>query len=394
VYNENNQQPTTNNQHLQYDTIDWLRFPLVIFVIFIHSFGLPETVNLKEINYSAFSSMDMYNIIRIIVREISSICNSGFFLFSGFLFFVNVEVWNKTIYFKKIKARIHTLLIPYLLWNSINVLIRPIIIIGGRLIKKDGGWERMPIFFNELLEKGIWNIFWHYNTWGNKTNILGWPRPSMGPFSVPMWFLQTLIVLTILTPIIYLICKYFKKYGIILLGLLYYTGIWFSIPGFSIAPLFFFTFGAYLGIYKRNLVSELREYKVFWYIVVIITLLPSVYYDYDGQTTYNYFSPVFILAMVISAINIVSLLIEKGKLKTNHILTQATFFVYGIHTVLVLSIVGLIFDVIFKPKTPIILTIRYFAVPIITAYLCVLIYCIMKKIMPKILGLLTHVTQA
>jgi hypothetical protein len=267
------------------------------------------------------------------------------------------------------------------------VLIRPIIILGGRIIKKDGDWGRFSIFLNELLDKGIWNIFWHYNTWGTGTNILGWLKPNMGPFSVPMWFLQTLIVLSLLTPIIYLICKYLKLYGIILLGLLYYTGIWFSIPGIGIGAFFFFTLGAYFGIYKKNLILALRRYKIFWYTISIVTLMLSVYYD--GLKTYDYFMPIFILAMVISAVNIVSYLIEKEKLKVNHILVQATFFVYAIHTVLVLSIVGLVFDIIFKPRGTIILTIRYFTVPVVTAYVCVLIYCIMKKTMPKILKIVS-----
>jgi hypothetical protein len=146
---------------------------------------------------------------------------------------------------------------------------------------------------------------------GTGTNILGWLRPSMGPFSVPMWFLQTLIVLSLLTPIIYLICKYLKLYGIILLGLLYYTGIWFSIPGLSIGAVFFFTLGAYFGIYKKNLILELQRYKIFCYTISIVTLIPSVYYD--GLRTYDYFMPIFILAMVISAVNIASYLIEKNR---------------------------------------------------------------------------------
>jgi hypothetical protein len=323
------------------------------------------------------------------VREIALICNPGFFLFSGYLFFFNINVWNKTIYINKLKVRIKSLLIPYVLWNLINVIIQPLIIIGGCVIKKDGNWNRLSIFFNELIEKRIWNIFWHYNTWGTGTNILGWPKPNMGPFSVPMWFLQTLIVLTILTPIIYLICKYLKKYGIILLGSLYYTGIWFSIPGFGISPIFFFSFGAYFGIYKKYLTLELRKYKLFWYLISLLTLLPSVYYDYDGQTSYNYFSSIFIFAMVISTINITSSLIEKGKIKPNHTLSKATFFIYAVHTVLVLNIMGIIFDIIFKSKIPIILIIRYFTVPITTAYICVLIYYIMKKVMPKTLNLLS-----
>jgi hypothetical protein len=342
---------------------------------------------MQEINYSALSGIDIYNIIRISIRKIALICNSGFFLFSGYLFFLNVNSWSKEIYLKKLKIRIKTLFMPYISWNIINVLIRPIIIIGGRIIKKDGDWGRVSIFFNELLDKGILNIFLHYNKWGTGTNILCWLRPSMGPFSVPMWFLQTLIVLSLLTPIIYLICKYLKLYGIILLGLLYYTGIWFSIPGLGIGAVFFFTLGAYFGVYKKNLILELRRYKIFWYTISIVTLAPSVYYN--GLRTYDYFLPIFILGMVISAVNIVSYLIEKKKLKVNHILAQATFFVYAIHSVLVLSIVGLIFDIIFKPKGAIILTIRYFTVPVVTAYVCVSIYCIMKKIMPKLLKILS-----
>jgi fucose 4-O-acetylase-like acetyltransferase len=376
---------TANN--LQSETIDWLRFPLVIFVILIHSFGLP--VNLTEINYSAISGMDIYNVIRIFIREIAGICNSVFFLFSGYLFFSNINMFNKETYTKKLKSRIKTLLVPYILWNIICVIIRFVSIWGGRIIKKDGDWERFTIFFNELLDKGIWDIFWHYNTWGDRTNILGWSMPGMGPFSVPMWFLQTLIILTIMSPIIYLICKYLKIYGIILLGILYYTGIWFSISGFSIGAIFFFTLGAYYGIYKKNLINKMRQYNICWYVISILTLIPSTYYDYNGISTYNYFRPIFIIAMVISSINIASYLIEKKRVKVNKTLSQATFFVYAIHSILILTIVGIVFDKIFGSNSPIILTVRYFSVPIITAYLCVVIYCIMKKIMPKMLSYLS-----
>jgi hypothetical protein len=267
--------------------------------------------------------------------------------------------------------------------------LRPVIIFGGRIIKKDGDWERFTLFFNELIDKGLWNIFLHYNTWGDNTNIFGWSMPSMGPFSIPMWFLQTLIALTIISPAIYFICKHLKIYGVILLGVLYYTGVWFSIPGFNIAAIFFFTLGAYYGIYKKSLINEMRQHKVFWYMISVITLIPSMYCDYNGISTYNYFKPMFIIATVISSINIASYLIEREMVRVNKILSQATFFVYAMHTVLVLSIVGIVFDKIIRSNSSIILIIRYFSVPIITAYLCVAIYCVMKKTMPKMLGLLS-----
>jgi hypothetical protein len=114
-----------------------------------------------------------------------------------------------------------------------------------------------------------------------------------------------------------------------------------------------------------------------------------MYYDYNGVSTYNYFTPIFIIATVISSINIASYLIEGKIVKINKTLSRVTFFVYAVHTILVLTIVRIVFDKIFRSNSPIILFVRYFSVPIITAYLCVAIYCIMKKIMPKFLNLLS-----
>jgi peptidoglycan/LPS O-acetylase OafA/YrhL len=308
-------------------------------------------------------------------------------MFSGYLFFYNIKEWNKTVYAKKLKSRIKTLLIPYVLWNTISVLATPLVTIAGRLIKQDGDWDRLTIFINEIMEKGIWNIFWHYNTWGERTNVLGWPRPNYGPYSVPMWFLETLIVLSIFTPLVYLFCKKLKYYGIILVGILYYTGIWFLAPGIGIGPIFFFSIGAYYSIHKHNMIIELRRYKIISYIAAVITMILCVYYD--GTKTQDYIYPIYVLAGVISVVNISSYLIEKGKIKAKKLLVKSTFFVYGMHTVLVLSIVGIAFDNIIKKKSPIILVIRYFSVPLITVGICVIIYCVLGKIMPRMQKLLS-----
>jgi hypothetical protein len=238
-----------------------------------------------------------------------------------------------------------------------------------------------------LQEKGIGNIFWHYHTWGNRTNILGWETPNYGPFSIPMWFLQSLIVLSVCTPIIYIICKKFKQYGILLLGIAYYTGIWFSIPGFGIGPFFFFSVGSYYSIHKKNMVIELRRHKMSCYIISLVMLVLCIYYD--GVKMQDYFYPVYVLTGVISAVNIVSYYIEKKDKKPNKLLVKSTFFVYAMHTVLVLGMVGMIFDLIMRKNDTIILIIRYFTVPLIAVVICVLIYYVMGKIMPKILKILS-----
>jgi peptidoglycan/LPS O-acetylase OafA/YrhL len=308
-------------------------------------------------------------------------------MFSGYLFFYNIKEWNKIVYIEKLKSRIKTLLIPYVLWNTISVSVTPFVIIAGRLIKQDNEWDRLSLFFNGIMEKGIWNIYWHYNTWGERTNALGWPVPSYGPYSAPMWFLETLMVISICTPLIYLLCKKLRHYGIITLGILYYTRTWIYLPGFGIGPIFFFSIGAYYSIYKRNMVIELRRYKTISYITAIATMVLCVYYD--GIRIQDNIYPIYVLAGVISAVNIASCLMEKGKVKVNKLLSKSTFFVYAMHTVLVLSIVGMIFDCIIKSESPIVLIVRYICVPIITIIICVITYWILGKIAPMLQKILS-----
>ncbi|MDR3284097.1 MAG: acyltransferase [Treponema sp.] len=156
-----------SDSDLQSKTIAWLRLPLVICVVFIHSFGPPETAHMREINYLSISGMDMYNIIRVWGSHVVTyICNSCFFMFSGYLFFFKITKWNKETYFKKLRSRITALVVPYLLWNIIPILAVVFISITGRIIKQDGDWGRILAFFNTIRERGVWNIFWNYNQWG------------------------------------------------------------------------------------------------------------------------------------------------------------------------------------------------------------------------------------
>ena len=70
--------------------------------------------------YKIFSFENIFGI-----EYIGSIAAPGFFIISGFLFFVNIENNDKFIVIKnKIVKRIHTVLLPFLMWNSIYYMIK------------------------------------------------------------------------------------------------------------------------------------------------------------------------------------------------------------------------------------------------------------------------------
>ncbi|MDR1895717.1 MAG: acyltransferase [Prevotellaceae bacterium] len=367
---------------LQSKTIDWLRFPLAIAVVFIH---MNIVVDMQGIDYSSLSGHDIYTVsVALVSHVLANIAVPCFFMFSGFLFFYKTE-WNKKVYLNKIKSRTKTLIIPYVLWNIIAVFIFATL----KLIKMDGS---IAIYLKDLYDNGLCRIFWNYSVWGeHETNMLGWLIPHYGPYLVPLWFLRDLIIMVFLSPLVYWFVKYTKYVGIILLGILYYTKIGFIIPGFStslfLTAAFFFCLGAYFSVHEKNMVVSLRKGKLFWLLLAIVTLVLSTYYD--GSEMKKYFSPLYVLSGVITAVNISSFFIERKKIKVSDTLSKASFFIYATHGILILSWTGRLFDKIFQSESVIILLIRYICVPLICVGICLSIYCLMKRFTPKILSLLT-----
>lgn len=118
------------------------------------------------------------------------------FFISGYLFFVNIETFNKDVYFNKLKKRIKTLVVPYFLWNLIPIIFFTIILLTKYIISGFNNIDDIKNYFLSL----NWRIFWDWNIWNlERTNIRGMITPSSGPINLPLWFLRDLIVMIIIT---------------------------------------------------------------------------------------------------------------------------------------------------------------------------------------------------
>ena len=61
-------QERMNHDELKYKVFDWLRFPLIVFVVYIHSFGKP--IDFYAIDFSNPMPMDYYNLLRISISHV------------------------------------------------------------------------------------------------------------------------------------------------------------------------------------------------------------------------------------------------------------------------------------------------------------------------------------
>jgi hypothetical protein len=247
-------------------------------------------------------------------------------------------------------------------------------------------------YIHELYDRGLWRIFWNCTEWGSTdTNIFGWANPCYGPYLLPLWFLRDLIIAVFLSPLVYYFVKYARMYGVVLLGILYYAQAGIAVAGYNInqliTALFFFSIGGYFSIYGKNMVISLRKGQLYWFLAAVVFLILSTFYDDSDMK--KYFFPAYVISGVITTVNITSFLMERGKLKVYNTLSRASFFVYATHTIWVLSVARKLINFILPPDNMIILLIKFLVTPFLCAFLCVGIYLLMKRFVPKLLSILT-----
>lgn len=381
----------TNDEYSLSQAITWLRFPLALLVILIHVNPQSRDIftPISTINLQHLSIENIYSIIGRFGSYFSRIAVPFFFFTSGYYFFYKLKEWNYDTYNKKVKKRIKTLLIPYILWNILTLLFLFLTKTLGVIIQNKPV-EDFFIFVNDFR----WSeIFWNYSTWNiGKLSILGISTQMYGPILLPLWFLRDLIVVTfIFSPIIYYGIKYLKLFFIFLLCVACLAGI--SILNMNFIGLLFFSIGSYFSINHKNILSMAKKYRNIFLIFSIISLILCVYFDE------NALSDVFLLTYRIMGIPIIlyiTLYLLRNKLVFIYKnLSRTSFLVYALHTMVILKFSCLSLAIVIIEKCLLVsrFTIgyifAYFLSPLFCALLCLIIFILLKIYLPKLLVLLT-----
>lgn len=344
----------------RFDSIEVLRFPLIILVVFVHV--IPAEMHAVRLTwdidngYTLFSELISHNIGRIAVP-----C---FFLFSGFFFFLQIQTFNANIYVKQLAKRWQTLIVPYFSWNilfMIIVLVKNFIFGNLGLMKDD--------IYVSLQKHSYFEILW------------------VGPILFPLWFLRDLICMTILSPLFYLLFKSIKGFGLVLLIAVYLSGWELYIPGLSSTAILFFGAGAFMGIYKYDLMALGERYRVWKLLTAILFLGIATYFN--ATPHYEYWIRPFILFGVITILCIGTLLVKMNNLKSYFLgLSSSVFFIYAAHSVYIINWLKGGFA-----KSPLSdngwwKLLAYFTIPIICLTICLYLYRFMRKYLPIVLSVL------
>lgn len=337
--------------------LETMRFPLAFLVVIAHMVPFHTPAVTISFEYEA-----MYTFIsELISHHIAKIPVSFFFIISGYFFYYHTKNLELEQFKGKLYKKLRSLLIPYLAWNTIMLIANFTV----SFIK-----ERIFSYPAEPYTQNIYYIFWE------------------GPINFPLWYIRDLMIISILSPILFYFLKYTKLPGLLCLYIvyvLYHSSIF---PGLGMKSIFYFSVGIYLAINQIDILKFTAKNKVLVYLITFIILLFCVLSN--DSPLRELYSRVFLPLGIISMVNLFAFLYKYENLRSKLLkLSSSTFFIYVIHEIFIINwIKGFIhrYEIL---STGIGKIISYFIGPILVTVICLVLFKLMLKFLPKTLYVLT-----
>jgi surface polysaccharide O-acyltransferase-like enzyme len=331
---------------------------LILLVLYIHSF-YNEAVGTE---YASFVQLFMGG------GGLANIAVPMFFVFSGFLFYHGTQTAKEC--FPKIRKRVHSLIIPYVLWNIIFVLWYVVL----QNLPGIGGMINSDIIAD--ITKG--------NVLENLNNIF------VAPVAFQLWFLRDLIIMVLFSPLIYYWIKYTRWYGALAILLLHPWLMTLS-KTFNQFGVAYFVLGGTIAMCSdlEYVTKRVCSTPVF-IMSFVVWLVHATLLALQIQVAFCHWGVLSVLAGMITTWKVYDFLASKTQVI--HVMSPLrpllgySFFVYLFHEPA--------FNIIKKIGVKalgtgdIALIVLFLINPIIMYFISVLVAKLLQKIMPKVYGVL------
>ncbi|MEN0045908.1 MAG: acyltransferase [Bacteroidota bacterium] len=386
-----------------------ISFILIVMVVFLHAH-----------NISGKGDLLNYYVQNFISTGITKISVALFFVISGYLFFFNIKEGNLQAFLTKIKSRSRTVLLPYLLWSLWGILLFFLLqslpfsksFFNSDLLAEKSSLELLHIFFIKPLPYQLWFLR-HLFVFALLSPLIYFltksPIAGLVSFALALGLtLYTLfglqfsilkiaaIVLALLSVLFYVPKTSYPQLGILALVLILLLKI-VEIPENDFIhnrSIAYFCLGCYLGIHQQKWVkynfSQFGMVATALWIALVAWRIMGDSQDLINDKLWRNFIQHFEYFVGIFALWSLYDFFQKGKENTQKALPTFlafAFFLYVSHEPILTIIKKLGLKALGKGSLNQLLL--YFAAPLITIGICIVVGILLKKITPKIYSVLT-----
>jgi hypothetical protein len=283
-------------------SIACVRFPLVFAIILLHGYSTCVIPN-HDIYFKTLYPLSYW---------IGETAVPAYFFISGLLLF-----YSSKTYSQQLKSRFKTLFIPYMIWNSLLLLVYVAIWLAGF----------QPEILYKSLDDYTWQdylrCFWDRGErdWGNTT-----------PVMAPMWYIRNLMVMYLISPILYYVIRATGPMIPIICGLFWANA---NNVAFTLQTLTMFSLGAFFPINEINPIDFWKQYKIHIIILFVVFGILDNYLhiaSVDNSITTLFNLPVHRMALVANTFFVIWLgtyLYDREWRFPK--LSKAAFFIFCVH---------------------------------------------------------------
>lgn len=318
-----------------------ISFLSIILVVLLHSQLL------------MYSEGNGFHLQQFITSEVTRISVPIFFYISGFLLFYNCKTLNYSWYCSKLKKRVRSLLIPFLIWSiSGFTIVYSVKFVLPSAFNSYQCIEKYQLV--DLLQALLWNPVGCYQ----------------------LWFVRDLFLCVILSPILYGGLKILKELFLLLLFLFWFFDIQYVI---SIESVLFVTLGAYMALNHKTSMEKVNSggsvllQGILWIVFCV--------WDYSFPF-YNIIHGIGLLLGMSFLWGLYDVVDERtlGRFRICNVY-RYTFFIFVFHEPLLTLIKGILLKLAIS-QTCILLI--YFSAPILVVCICLICARIFKYHFPVV----------
>lgn len=220
--------------------------------------------NSADYSFEGVDATPIYTLNQILSETFGRIGVPFFFMQSGYWMFrfdiqkADIKVWKG-----KLKKKIRTLIIPYLLWNAYGIVVFMILtnLPGQPFYLNEGQTVNFSV---QTLYEGL----------------------ILSKYNFPYWFMRDLIMITVFSPILALLLKNKIVAGTTWIILLILTLLNMNVPFFQTSSLLLFFMGGILSVYFREFwetqssgIKQIMLYSVLFILLVVCKWIdiPHIY---------------------------------------------------------------------------------------------------------------------
>lgn len=322
-----------------------LRLPLMVMVVFIHSY-LTKSDSMPTVTF----------VEDIFSKCIPIVAVPTFMFISGYLYFAKFRHFTLLFYKVQTLKRIRTLLVPYIIWNTFVICVFwSLHRFAPTMINPD---------FENIQDYTVIQLLDCY-----------WRGSGGFPIAYQFWFIRDLFIITLVSPLIYLIAK--SRY----LGIAIVMLLLMSTQSSYIEMGAYFFMGAYCSI--NNV--DFSALKVPLRVIILMAYIVLAGFYLSMQSN-EIIRKLLILCGSISLLNLKVLRLPANQMFRR--ISSSAFFLFCMHGILDLFTCKILTNVVHS-ESQLQWIMLYFINVTAVVLICMAIYFISKKISPRLLRIVT-----